>query len=103
MGGEPPRQRFSQSQDQSGGRRGYAIHLVSLAVENNVNSSWHQLNAAYPSQLTGRVLVVKQVDLGDQGTFNRILAAPFADSADAEKACSELEGLGQFCAVLSLE
>ncbi len=81
----------------------YAIHLVSLGIENNVKSSWHQLNAAYPSQLTGRTLVVKQVDLGDQGTFNRILAAPFADSADAEKACSELEGLGQYCAVLSLE
>jgi len=81
----------------------YAIHLVSLGVENNVNSSWHQLNAAYPSQLTGRTLVVKQVDLGDQGTFDRILAAHFADSAEAEKACSELEGRGQYCTVLSLE
>ena len=81
----------------------YAIHLASLGVENNVDSSWHQLNAAYPSQLTGRTLVVKQVDLGDQGTFNRILAAPYADSADAEKACSELEGLGQYCVVLPLE
>ena len=81
----------------------YAIHLVSLGVENNVDSSWHQLNAAYPSQLTGRTLVVKQVDLGDQGTFHRILAAPFADSADAEKACGELEGLGQYCVVLPLE
>lgn len=81
----------------------YAIHLVSLGVENNVDSSWHQLSAAYPSQLTGRTLVVKQVDLGDQGTFNRILAAPFADPADAKKACSELEGLGQYCAVLALE
>jgi tetratricopeptide (TPR) repeat protein len=81
----------------------FAIHLVSLGVENNVDSSWHQLNAAYPSQLTGRSLVVKQVDLGDQGTFHRILAAPFADSAGAEKACSELEGLGQYCVVLPLE
>jgi hypothetical protein len=81
----------------------YAIHLVSLGVEKNVNSSWHQLSAAYPSQLNGRTLVVKQVDLGDQGTFNRILAAPFADSADAEKACGELEGLGQYCVVLALE
>jgi len=81
----------------------YAIHLVSLETESNAQSSWAQLMATYPSQLASKTLVVKQVDLGDQGTFDRILAAHFADSAEAEKACSELEGLGQYCAVLSLE
>ncbi len=80
----------------------YAIHLASLGAGNDVESSWHRLSAAYPSQLTGRTLVVKQVDLGDQGNFSRILAAPFSDLADAELACSELQALGQYCTALPL-
>lgn len=80
----------------------YAIHLVSLEAESDVDSSWHRLSAAYPSQLTGRSLVVEPVDLGDRGTFNRILAAPFADLAQAELACSELQALGQYCTALPL-
>ena len=81
----------------------YAIHLVSLETESNAQSSWAQLMATYPSQLASKTLLVKQVDLGDQGTFDRILAAHFADSSDAEDVCRELEGLGQYCAILSLE
>ncbi len=81
----------------------YAIHLASLGAQSNVESSWHKLNAAYPTQLTGRSLVVKPVDLGDRGTFKRILAAPFADLAHAELACSELKALGQYCTALPLD
>ena len=81
----------------------YAIHLVSLGADSNVDSSWRKLNAAYPSQLTGRTLVVEPVDLGDQGTFKRVYAAPFPDLANAESACSELNALGQYCTALPLE
>jgi SPOR domain len=83
--------------------KGYAIHLESLKIKDNVLSSWAKLQAAYPSQLGGKSLVVKQVDLGEQGTFYRVLAAPFASSEDARKICRELKALGQYCAVLSLE
>ena len=81
----------------------YAIHLVSAGRESNVQSSWDQLKATYPSQISNKSLVVRPVDLGDQGTFYRILAAPFADSAAAETVCRELETYGQYCAVLSLK
>ena len=93
----------SRAMPASGTPGDYAIHLVSLGGETDVDFSWQKLNAAYPSQLTGRSLVVKQVDLGDRGTFNRILAAPFPDLAHAELACSELEALGQYCTAVPLE
>lgn len=81
----------------------YAIHLESAGIESNVQSSWDQLKATYPAQIADKSLLVKQVDLGDQGTFYRILAAPYADSADADSVCKELETFGQYCAVYSLE
>jgi hypothetical protein len=81
----------------------YAIHLASLGSDSNVDSSWRKLNATYPSQLTGRTLIVEPVDLGDQGAFNRILAASFPDLAHAELACRELQAQGQYCAALSLK
>ncbi len=98
---------FAQLHDEAGRMRGeldyYAIHLVSLENENKSQASWAQLKATYPSLLVNKALVVRQVDLGDQGIFYRILAASFADSAVARKVCRELEGLGQYCAVLPLE
>jgi hypothetical protein len=82
---------------------GYAIHLESVKTRENVQPSWNQLKATYPFLLADTALVVTEVDLGDQGTFYRILAASFAKSADAEKACREFERLGQYCDTLSLE
>ena len=81
----------------------YAIHLESAEAESNVRSSWDRLRATYPAQIADKSLLVKQIDLGDRGVFYRILAGPFADASAADTACRELEGLGQYCAVYSLE
>ncbi len=81
----------------------YAIHLESAGIESNVQSSWDQLKATYPAQFADKSLLVKPVDLGDRGIFYRILAAAYADSADADNVCRELEAFGQYCAVYSLE
>lgn len=81
----------------------YAIHLESAKAERNVEPSWAALKASYPTQLAGKTLLVKEVDLGDKGTFFRMLVKSFADSSDAESVCEELKGLGQYCAVLPLE
>ncbi len=81
----------------------YAIHLESAEIESNVQPSWDHLKATYPVQFADKSLLVKQVDLGDQGIFYRILAGPYADSSDADNVCRELEAFGQYCAVYSLE
>ena len=80
----------------------YAIHLESLKVKDNAEPSWAELKANYPAQLSDKSLVVRPIDLGEQGTFFRILAAPFASSEEAQKACRQLRGLGQYCAVVVL-
>jgi len=81
----------------------YAIHLESLKVKDNIKPSWAKLKATYPSQLSNKPLIVKPVDLGEQGTFFRILAASFASLEEAQKVCRELRGLGQYCTVVLLE
>jgi hypothetical protein len=81
----------------------YAIHLESAEIESNVQSSWDHLRATYPAQFADKSLLVREVDLGDQGIFYRILAGPYADSSDADTVCRELEDYGQYCAVQSLE
>ncbi len=81
----------------------YAIHLESAEFESNVQSSWDHLKATYPVQFADKSLLVKQVDLGDQGIFYRILAGPYAESSDADNVCRELAAFGQYCAVYSLE
>ena len=81
----------------------YAIHLESAEIESNVQSSWDHLQATYPAQIADKSLLVREVDLGDQGIFYRILAGPYADASDADTVCRELEDYGQYCAVHSLE
>ena len=85
------------------GSGAFAIHLESAKSERNVEPSWAALKASYPTQLAGKTLLVKQVDLGDKGTFYRMLVTSFAESSDAESVCGELKSLGQYCAVLPLE
>jgi tetratricopeptide (TPR) repeat protein len=55
------------------------------------------------AQFADKSLLVREVDLGDQGTFYRILAGPYAEAADADTDCRELEDFGQYCAVQSLQ
>lgn len=81
----------------------YAVHLESLKFQEGIQPSWTELKATYPSQLSDKSLVMTEVDLGEQGIFYRILAAPFASSEEAKRVCSELRGLGQYCAVVLLE
>jgi hypothetical protein len=61
------------------------------------------LQVTYPAQIADKSLLVREVDLGDQGIFYRILAGPYAYSSDADTVCRELEDYGQYCAVQSLE
>lgn len=81
----------------------YAIHLESAEIESNVQSSWDHLKSTYPAQFANKSLLVREVDLGDRGTYYRILAGPYADASDAGEVCSELEDRGQYCAVQSLQ
>ena len=81
----------------------FAIHLESLRNADNVQPSWHNLRAVYPTLLGTKSLSVQEVDVGDDGTFHRLLATPFATAAEAQNACRQLSELGQYCAVITLK
>lgn len=81
----------------------FALHLESIRNLDNIQPTWERLRVAYPALLADTSLVVQEADVGDQGTFHRLLAAPFTTSAEAKSVCAKLSALGQYCAVLSLK
>ena len=81
----------------------YAIHLVSMRTMESANTAWATLRKRYPSLLADKDLVVREIDLGDQGLFVRVLAAPYEDATSAGDACATLEPQDQYCDVMSIE
>ncbi len=83
--------------------RGYAIHLVSLKTQDSANRSWAELKESFPDLLSDKDLEVRPIDLVEQGTFYRVHAFPFADSAEAKAACEKFRLLQQYCAAVTLD
>jgi len=78
----------------------YGVHLASFKSESNARTGWTQLQARYPDVLNGKTLALRSVDLGDRGTFVRVIAVPYANSAAARAVCRDLEHREQYCAVM---
>ena len=81
----------------------YATHLVSLRNPLSVNGSWAELKELYPDLLSEKDLEVREIDLGEQGTFYRVYAYPFAHVTEAKAACRKFRQLRQYCAVATLD
>jgi len=78
---------------------GYGIHLASYGDEADARSGWAALKSRYPDLLDGKRFALKSVNLGDRGTFVRLMAVPYADSAAASAACADLQRRAQYCVV----
>lgn len=81
----------------------YGIHLASYRNEANARKSWQEIQAQYPDLLNGKTLALRSVELGDRGTFVRLIAVPYANSAAARAICRDLRQREQYCAVLRSE
>ena len=77
----------------------YLVQLSSQRSEAESQAAYRSLQAKYPSQLGGRTVIVKRVDLGDKGVYYRAMVGPFASSGDANQFCSELKAAGGQCTV----
>jgi hypothetical protein len=85
------------------GAAGYGIHLASYGDEADARDGWAALQSRYPDLLGGKRLALKAVSLGDRGTFVRLMAVPYADSAAAGAACADLQRRAQYCVVRQAE
>ena len=70
---------------------GYAVQVTSERSESRAQASFRALQEKYPSQLSGRKLIIRRADLGVAGIYYRALVGPFASAEKAAKLCSGLK------------
>jgi hypothetical protein len=77
----------------------YYVQVSSQRSEAEAQSAYRDLQAKFPSQLGGHAPAVRQVNLGDKGTFYRTLVGPYASMEQAAQMCSNLKAAGGSCLV----
>ncbi len=83
-------------------RESFAIHLASLRTEEGTGVGWKKLQSQFPELLGQRELIVRSVQIEEQGTFFRVMTGPFQDRTKAKDLCAEFKALEQYCAVIRL-
>jgi cell division protein FtsN len=83
----------------SAGGGGYYVQVSSQRSEAEAQSAYRDLQAKFPSQLGGHAPAVRQVNLGDKGTFYRTLVGPYGSVEQAAQMCSKLKAAGGSCLV----
>jgi SPOR domain len=78
---------------------GYFVQVSSQRSESDAQSAYRGLQAKFPSQLGGHEATIRQVDLGEKGTFFRTLVGPYATMEQAAQMCSGLKSAGGSCLV----
>ena len=83
-------------------RESFAAHLASLRTEEATEVGWKKLQSQFPELLGQRELIVRSVQIEEQGTFFRIMTGPFQDRTKAQDLCAEFKALEQYCMVIRL-
>ncbi len=83
-------------------RESFAVHLASLRTEEGTGVGWKKLQSQFPELLGQRELIVRSVQIEEQGTFFRIMTGPFQDRTGAQDLCAEFKAFEQYCAVMKL-
>jgi SPOR domain len=77
-----------QSAAKPGGNR---LQLGSVRSEDDARREWDRIKQKNSDLLGSLSATPVRADLGDRGTYYRILTGPVADAATAERICSELK------------
>ena len=81
------------------------LHLSSLRSEEAANREWSDLQRSFPAPLGQMEAEIRRTDLGDKGTFYRVLAGPLPSPDEARQVCSALKAKDtkQYCRVMPSE
>ncbi|MEQ8356832.1 MAG: SPOR domain-containing protein [Kiloniellaceae bacterium] len=79
------------------------LHLSSLRSEKAAKREWSDLQSAFPDSLGSMAVEIRRTELGDKGTFYRVLAGPLPSKAAARKTCAEVKAKNakQYCSVMA--
>jgi hypothetical protein len=83
-----PKPLAGQTAVKAGGAR---LQLGSVRSEDDARQEWERIKRKNPDLLGSLSATPIRADLGDKGVYYRILTAPVADPAAAERLCSELK------------
>jgi len=78
---------------------GYFVQLLSVKDQAGAQGAWSRLQGKFPSLLGSASSKIERADLGDRGTFYRLLTGPLPSEAAASKLCGDLKAKGQACLV----
>jgi cell division septation protein DedD len=73
------------------------VRLASVRTPESAREEWARMKRENADLLGNLRANAVPVDLGDKGTYYRIQAGPFADSAAAERLCAELKKRNHGC------
>ena len=77
-----------------------AVHIASYKEEAAARRGWQEMQAQQGNLLAGLDYRISPVTLsGGRGTFYRLKAGPFTDSASANEVCSALKARRVYCVV----
>jgi cell division septation protein DedD len=75
----------------------YVLQIGAYKSEAEADAAWKTYSSKHAGTLSGRAKDVKQVDLGEKGTWYRLRVGSFADKAAAAALCSKLTAEGGAC------
>lgn len=75
----------------------HGIHIASYKSKAAAEKGWSEAKRAAGGLLDKLSPDIRQVDLGDKGTFFRLKAGPLAGKAEVQALCAKLKAKGQFC------
>lgn len=73
------------------------LQLGAVRSEQEARDSWNKLTKKFPQLVGGKSLHIERADIPDKGTYYRIQLYPFADKAEADALCKQLDAQGQAC------
>lgn len=78
------------------------LHLSSLRSEDAAKREWNDLQHSFPRPLAEMTAEIRRTELGDKGTFYRVLAGPLPSRDKAREVCAELKAKNarQYCRIL---
>jgi len=75
----------------------YHVHLGSEPSVEEAMATWRVLLARHPDLLGGLTPALATLELARGPIYYQLLAGPLADGAAADRICSVLQGVGQYC------
>jgi hypothetical protein len=78
------------------------LHLSSLRSEEAAKREWSDLQHSFPRPLAALPVEFRRTELGEKGTFYRVLAGPLPSRDKAKEVCAELKAKDakQYCRIL---